>query len=105
MDYYSSVTLDWTGEIDGSYVREVSISPLSVTMYSSNTGSFAYTDLYAVKKDGSIITAQPSAARYANMGADGGKGWDAFNAWKFDEPVNLADIVSLTLKDASIQVR
>ena len=105
MDYYSSVTLDWTGEIDGSYVREVSISPLSVTMYSSNTGSFAYTDLYAVKKDGSIITAQPSAARYANMGADGGKGWDAFNAWKFDEPVNLADIVSLTLKDASIPVR
>ena len=54
---------------------------------------------------GTIITAQPGTGRYANMEAVGGKVCDAFNTWKFDEPVNLADIVSLTLKDASIQVR
>lgn len=105
MDYYSSITLDWTGNIDGSYVREVSVSPLSVTMYSNNTGSFARAELCAVKRDSTIITAQPGTGRYANMEAVGGKGYDAFNTWKFDEPVNLADIVSLTLKDASIPVR
>ena len=104
LEYYPSATLDWTGELDGCQVRQVTISPLSVTMYSNNTGTFADAELCAVMKDGTTVTAEPGSGRYANMEAVGGKGYDAFNTWKFTEPVEVEDIVSLTLRGGTIPV-
>ena len=107
LEYYSSVVLDWVGELAGSQVRQVAVSPLSVTMYSDDAGSFAYATLYAVKKDGSTVSAEPDAGRYSNLAFDSGSDkpvWDAFNTWIFEEPVELEDLVSLSLMDETIPV-
>lgn len=110
LDYYPSVTLDWTGEANGWQVRQVTVSPLSVTMYSNNAGGLR-TTLYAVKKDGSTVAAEPGTSRYVNLDAyvltgelTQGEGWDAFNTWRFEEPVDVEDIVSLKLGDTVIPV-
>ena len=73
------------------------------------------TTLYAVKKDGTTVAAEPGTSRYANLDAEelagsGGpeagkeKGWDAFNTWKFEEPVDLDDVVALKLGDGTVPV-
>lgn len=104
MEHYSSVTLDWTGDLDGCQVRQVTVSPLSVTMRSNDKGGFANTTLYAVKKDGSTVASEPGLGAYNNLAAQGGEGWDAFNTWSFEEPVDVEDISFLSLKGTLIPV-
>lgn len=106
MDYYPSVTLDWTGELAGWQVRQVTVSPLNVAMTcggSESTGGLN-TSLYAVKKDGSTVTAKPGPGRYYNAASVNGEAdsWDAYATWRFEEPVEVEDLVSLTLGDAVI---
>lgn len=101
MSHYSSVTLAWTGELAGRQVRQVTVSPLSVTMRSSDPGGFHGTVLYAVKTDGSSVAAAPDTGRYSNAGQGV---WDTFNTWKFEEPVNVADIAFLSLAGETIPV-
>lgn len=113
MDYYPSAVLDWTGEAAGWQVRQVTLSPLSVTMRSNASGTLHGLELYAVKKDGSTVAAKAGTSSYSNLAAKaaetGGdpaenKGWDAFNTWKFEEPVDLEEVVSLQLGDVTIPV-
>lgn len=108
MEYYSSVTLDWTGELAGWQVRQVNVSPLSVTMStdSAETSGGLRVPIYAVKKDGSTVAAEPSTSHYTNVGAQSEEkeGWEAFATWKFEEPVDVEDIVSITLGDEVIPV-
>ena len=105
LDYYPSTVLDWTGELAGWQVERVTVSPLSVTVSSNASGGFNI-PLYAVKKDGSTVTAQPSTSGYHNVGAlSGGEDrWEAYATWKFEEPVEVEDLVSLRLGDAVIPV-
>ena len=42
--------------------------------------------------------------RYANLEAAGGEGCDAINAWKFEEPVAVENIVYLAMGDEMIPV-
>ena len=90
----------------------MTVSPLSVTMSSNASGGF-HLPLYAVKKDGSAVAAQPGPGSYSNLDAAAEingeltgepKGWKAYNTWKFEEPVEVEDIVSLKLGDAVIPV-
>lgn len=108
MDYYPSVTLDWTGELAGCLVYQVTVSPLSVSMGFSGSGTSAgfNTPLRAVKKDGSTVTANPGPGIYHSTPAMGGgeDSWDARVTWRFEEPVDVEDIVSLTLGDTVIPV-
>ena len=103
MEYHPSATLDWTGELSGCQVRQITLSPLSVTMHSIGQGGFHRATLYAVKKDGSTVAAEPGTGRYSNAGLGSGETvWAAFNTWKFEEPVNLKDVVRLDLAGESI---
>ena len=104
MEHYSAVTLDWTGELDGCQVRQVTVSPLSVTMRSNDKGGFANSTLYAVKKDGTTVASEPGLGAYNNLAAKGGEGWDAFNTWSFEEPVDVEDVSFLSLKGTLIPV-
>lgn len=105
MDYHPSVTLDWTGDVLASHVSKVTLSPLSVTMYSNARGGMSG-PLYATKEDGSVVTVEPGAGRHGNLEASGkGEGWSAFNTWTFQEPVDPEEIVSLQLGDTVIPVR
>lgn len=105
LDYYPSTVLGWTGELAGWQVKRVTVSPLSVTMNSNASGGLRI-PLYAVKKDGSAVAAQPSTSGYHNVGAmSGGEDrWEAYTTWKFEEPVEVEDVVSLKLGDAVIPV-
>lgn len=101
MEYHPSVTLDWTGGLAGRQVSRVSLSPLSVTMDSNDTGSFARSTLYAVKRDGSTVAAEPDTGSYETIGgADPVR--KAFNTWKFAEPVDPDEVVGLTLMGETI---
>ena len=111
MDYYTSATLDWTGELAGWQAGRMTVSPMSVTMSgvseSDPTGGLGIRmPILAVMKDGSIITAESSTSHYSNVGALRGEEerWEAFATWKFEEPVDVEDIVSLTLGDTVIPV-
>lgn len=105
MEYYPSTVLNWKGDVNGRQVRQINLSPLSVTMYSNDRGGLHSATLYAVKQDGTMIAAEPGTSRYANMEAVGGEGYDAFTTWKFTEPVDVEEIVSLKLGDAVIPVK
>lgn len=108
MDYYSSVTLDWTGELAGWQVRRVTVSPLSVTMNAGKSDSSGGLNapVYAVKKDGSTVSAEPGTSQYTNVGAlnGGGDSWEAYATWRFEEPVDVEDIISLSLGNEVIPV-
>ena len=105
MEHYPSAVLDWTGELLGRQVRKVTVSPLSVTMYSNDSGGFHSTPLYAVRKDGTTVAAEPDTGRYSAPVLEGESlVQDAFNTWKFEEPVNVADIAGLRLEDETIPV-
>ena len=106
LEYHPSVTLDWTGELGGHQVRQVTLSPLSVTMFSSSgsSGGFHGDTLYAVKKDGSTVAAQPGTGGYNNVSTPEEVLWDAFNTWKFEEPIDVEDISFLSLKGTLIPV-
>lgn len=103
LEYYPSATLDWTGELAGRQVSKVTLSPLSVTMSSNDSGAFSMNTLYAVKKDGSTVAAEPDSGSYHNIGGIDPI-WDAFNTWKFVEPVDLEEVVALSLMDRIIPV-
>lgn len=61
--------------------------------------------LYAVKADGSTVAANPGIGRYSKLEASSeGTGWDAFNTWEFQEPLDLEEVVSLRLGDKTIPV-
>ena len=103
MEYHPSAVLDWTGNLAGRQVRQVTVSPLSVTMYSSDSGGFHSATLYAVKKDGATVAAEPGTGRYSNVGRGSGAAvWEAFNTWQFVEPVDLEEIIALTLAGETI---
>lgn len=103
MEYHPSAVLDWTGNLAGRQVRQVTVSPLSVTMYSNDSGGFHNTTLYAVKKDGTAVAAEPGTGRYSNVGREGETAvWETFNTWQFEEPVDLEEIAALTLAGETI---
>lgn len=108
MEYYSSITLDWTGGLAGWRIEQVTISPLGVTMSGGKPDSSGglNTPLCAVKKDGSTVSAKPSTSHYTNVGAlcEEKEGWTGFATWRFEEPVDMEDVVSLTLGDEVIPV-
>lgn len=105
LEHHASRPLSWTGELAGRQVTQVRVSPLSVVIYSSDQGGFADTPLVAVKKDGTTVSAQPDIGRYGNTaGASETPVWDTVNTWKFEEPVDVEDIASLTLLGESIPV-
>lgn len=106
LEYHPSVTLDWTGELGGRQVRQVTLSPLSVVMFSSSgsSGGFHGDTLYAVKKDGSTVAAEPGTGGYSNVSTPEEELWDAFNTWKFEEPIDIEDISFLSLKGTLIPV-
>lgn len=106
LEYHPSVTLDWTGDLAGRQVRRVTVSPLSVTMYSNDVGGFHSAVLYAVKKDGSTVAAEPDTGSYSNINweTDGEPVWDTYNTWKFEAPVDLEELACLTLMDQTIPV-
>lgn len=103
VEYFASTVLDWTGELAGRKVTQVTISPLSVTMNSNDTAAFCGATMYAVRRDGSTVVAKPGTGSYYNLGAGTGEEvWDAYNTWKFEEPVDVEEIVGLTLMGETI---
>ena len=103
MEYYSSLVLDWTGELAGRRVDQVTLSPLSVTMSSNDTGAFCRSTLYAVKRDGTTVEAEPDTGSYDNIGGIDPI-WKTFNTWQLEEPVDLEEVVSLSLMGETIPV-
>ena len=107
LEYYPSTVLDWTGELAGWQVEQVTVSPLSVTMSSNASAGGLNIPLYAVKKDGSVAAAKAGTSSYSNAGAQAGESedrWETFTTWKFEEPVEVGDVVSLKLGDYVIPV-
>lgn len=85
-------------------MRQITLSPLPVTMHSDDKGGFHSATLYAVKKDGTELAAVPGEGRCSNVGAVGGEGWSSFSTWSFEEPVDVADVAFLSLKGTLIPV-
>ena len=107
LEYYASTVLDWTDAVNGWRMKEVTLSPLSVTMTGykgDSSGALAYTPLYAVKKDGTKIAAEPGSGRYSNLEVNGGEGWECYATWYFVEPVEVEDIAYLSVKGTRIPV-
>ncbi len=106
-EYYASAALDWKGLVSGWRMEEVTLSPLSVTMTgykADSSGALANTPLYAVKKDGTEIAAEPGMGRYSNLETNGGEGWECYATWYFAEPVEVEDIAFLSVKGTRIPV-
>lgn len=103
MTYHPSTTLAWTGELAGRQVDRVTVSPMTVTMDSNDTGGFSSDPLYAVLKDGTTVAAQPSVGQYVNVGQDV-EVMRAYNTWAFASPVDVSQIDHLTLLEQSIPV-
>ncbi|RKI67341.1 hypothetical protein D7V91_10000 [bacterium 1xD42-67] len=105
MEHYRSLVLDQVGELAGRQVQQMTVSPLSVTMHSNDPGGFHNMVLYAVKKDGSKVAAQPGIGRYANAGIGTGETiWETFNTWSFESPIDLEDVVALELAGERIPI-
>lgn len=112
VEYYESTVLDWTGELEGWQVEQVTVSPLNVTIKrhsGDKQGAFGPgVMLYAVKQDGSTVAAEPGPSGYTNEGALAGESedrWEAFETWRFEEPLDLDEIVSLKLMDTEIPIK
>lgn len=106
-EYFPSTVLDWTGELSRRQISKVTLSPMSVTMNSNDSGLFSTTTLYAVRQDGTTVAAKPGTGSYDNIAYKTGASepvWDAYNTWKFAEPVDLDEIVGLSLLDEVIPV-
>lgn len=107
VEYFSSTVLDWTGDLAGRQIKKVTLSPLTVTMNSNDSGEFGTTALYAIKQDGSTVSAKPSAGTYSNAAYATGASepvWNAYNTWVLDEPVDTKEIVALSLMGEVIPV-
>lgn len=103
MTYHPSTTLAWTGELAGRQVTRVTVSPMTVTIDSNDTGGFSSDTLYAVLKDGTSVAAQPSVGQYVNVGQDV-EVMCAYNTWEFEQPVEVSQIYHLNLLEQSIPV-
>ena len=105
MDYYPSTVLEWTGTLAGRRVDHVTVSPLTVTMDSDDTGGFSTAELTVVLKDGTEVPAACGPGRYANLGEGAGvEVWDAYNTWELERPVEVAEIDHLLLLGEHIPV-
>ena len=84
---YPSAVLEWTGTLAGRRVDHVTVSPLTVTMDSDDTGGFSTAELTVVLKDGTEVPAACGTGRYANVGEGTGvEVWDAYNTWGAGAP-------------------
>lgn len=105
MERQSSRVLDWTGTLAGRQIREVCISPLTVTMKSNDIGGFSSTSIYAVLEDGTLIEGKKDVGSYSNVSqSPTGEAWQAYNTWSFVRPVSLEEIVALRLLEEEIPV-
>lgn len=106
VEYFPSTVLDWAGELANRKVTKVTLSPLSVTMNSNDSGGFSGTTLYAVKRDGTTVAAKPSTSSYSKIDKTGAtlSEWDGYSTWKFEEPVDTEEIVGLSLLGEVIPV-
>ena len=106
--YYESIVLDWTGEMEGCQATQVTVSPLSITMtLCGESDAEGWMDASARLRDGSVVTAGPGTGTHMNRGAMEGTDeeyWEIYNTWEFSEPVNVEDIVSLTVQGVQIPV-
>ncbi len=103
MTYHPSQVLAWTGELAGRQVTRVTVSAMTVTMDSNDSGGFSSDALYAVLKDGTSVAAKPSVGQYVNVGQEV-EVWRAYNTWAFEAPVEVSQIDHLTLLGQSIPV-
>lgn len=84
LEHHPSAVLDWTGTLAGRRVDHVTVSPLTVTMDSNDTGGFHTAELTVVLKDGTEVPAACGPGRYANLGEGVGvEVWDAYNTWSW----------------------
>ena len=105
LEHYPSAVLEWTGTLAGRRVDHVTVSPLTVTMDSDDTGGFSTAELTVVLKDGTEVPAACGAGRYANVGEGAGaEVWDAYNTWELERPVEVAEIDHLLLLGEHIPV-
>lgn len=104
-DYQKSTILEWIGELAGRQITHVTVSPLTVTMDGNDSGGFNAVGLCAMLRDGSTVNASPVPGGSLYVGNGSGSGsYSSHNVWSFEEPVNVEDIVSLTLLDETIPV-
>ena len=105
LEHYPSAVLEWTGTLAGRRVDHVTVSPLTVTMDSDDTGGFSTAELTVVLKDGTEVPAACGPGRYANVGEGAGvEVWDAYNTWELERPVEVAEIDHLLLLGEHIPV-
>lgn len=98
MERQPSRVLDWTGTLAGRQIREVRLSPLTVTMESNDSGGFSSTSIYAVLKDGTLIEGKKDVGSYSNVSqSPNGEAWQAYNTWSFVRPVSLEEVAALRL--------
>lgn len=89
----------------GRRVDHVTVSPLTVTMDSDDTGGFSTAELTVVLKDGTEVPAACGPGRYANLGEGAGvEVWDAYNTWELERPVEVEEIDHLLLLGEHIPV-
>lgn len=105
-EYFPSTVLDWTGELANRKVTKVTLSPLSVTMNSNDSGLSSTATLYAVKRDGTTVAAKPGTSSYSKIDKTGATlpEWNGYSTWKFEEPVDTEEIVGLSLMGEVIPV-
>lgn len=105
LEHYPSTVLEWTGTLAGRRVDHVTVSPLTVTMDSDDTGGFSTAELTVVLKDGTEVPAACGPGRYANLGEGAGvEVWDAYNTWELERPVEVEEIDHLLLLGEHIPV-
>lgn len=99
LDYHRSKVLTWTGNIGAINISQVSVSPLTVSIASENE-ALGNISLTALRRDGTTISAQPDTSSHQNVGyLNGGDSyWVSFNTWTFPEPVDVDELVSLTIE-------
>ena len=103
-----STTLDGAG-VDGHWrggrVDHVTVSPLTVTMDSDDTGGFSTAELTVVLKDGTEVPAACGPGRLRQLGEGAGvEVWDAYNTWELERPVEVEEIDHLLLLGEHIPV-
>ena len=70
--------------MDGHRVDHVTVSPLTVTMDSDDTGGFSTAELTVVLKDGTEVPGRLRRGPLRNVGEGAGaEVWDAYNTWSW----------------------
>ncbi len=106
--YHASKTLDWIGEIGGHQVTQATVSPLNVTMRIRGDSDIGeWRDMTARLRDGTVVETSPGTSSHMNRAAwenDSEEQWEIYSTWAFSEPVDVEDIVSLTVMGVTIPV-